>query len=136
MGTKSTTVSVRLDSRASVHVDKAAQVLHQSKGVFLAQVGEEAAERILLQWAVEQYTTGGASLSELAAETQLPLERIAQQVVEGRVEQMTEMYLASCHKLSQTLDIPQFYLTAEKAVRQVEQERAPWPQPVATNKGR
>jgi hypothetical protein len=78
-----------------------------------------------LQWAVEQYTTGGASLSELAAETQLLLERIAQQVAEGRVEQMTETYLVSGQKLSQTLDIPQFYLTAKKAVRQVEQERAP-----------
>jgi len=127
MGTKPTTVSVRLDSRASVHVDKAAQVLHQSKGAFLAQVGEEAAERILLQWAVEQYATGGASLSELAAETQLPVEHIAQQVAEGRLEQMTEMYLASCQKLSQTLEIPQFYLTAEKAVRQVKQEKAPLP---------
>ena len=125
MGTKPTTVSVRLDSRASVHVDKAAQVLHQSKGAFLAQVGEEAAERILLQWAVEQYTTGGAPLSELAAETQLPLERIAQQVAEGRVEQMAETYLVSGQILSQALGIPQFYLTAEKAVRQVEQERAP-----------
>jgi hypothetical protein len=74
---------------------------------------------------VEQYTTGGASLSELAAETQLPLERIAQQVAEGRVEQMTEAYLVSGQKLSQTLNIPQFYLTAKIAVRQAEQERVP-----------
>jgi hypothetical protein len=122
MGTKLTTVSVRLDSRASVHVDKAAQVLRQSKGAFLAQAGEEAAERILLQWAVEQYVAGVASLSELAAETQLPLERIAQQVAEGHAEQTTEMYLASCQKLSQTLGVPQFYRTAKKAVRQVKKE--------------
>jgi len=124
MGTKLTTVSVRLASRASVHVDKAAQMLHQSKGAFLAQAGEEAAERILLQWAAEQYAAGVASLSELAAETQLPLERIAQRVAEGRAEQVTEMYLASCQKLSQTLRMPQFYLTAKKAARQVKQERA------------
>lgn len=124
MGTKLTTVSVRLASRASVHVDKAAQMLHQSKGAFLAQAGEEAAERILLQWAAEQYAAGVASLSELAAETQLPLERIAQRMAEGRAEQVTEMYLASCQKLSQTLRMPQFYLTAKKAARQVKQERA------------
>jgi hypothetical protein len=107
-----------------VHVDKAAQVLHQSKGAFLAQAGEEAAERILLQWAVDQYVAGVASLSELAAETQLPLERIVQQVAEGRAEQATKMYLASCQKLSHTLQMPKFYLMAKKAVRQAKQEPA------------
>ena len=124
MGTKLTTVSVRLDRRTSVHVDKAAQVLHQSKGAFLAQAGEEAAERVLLQWAVDQYVAGVASLSELTAETQLPLERIAQQVAEGRAESATEMYLASCQKLSHTLSMPKFYLIAKKAVRQARQEPA------------
>jgi uncharacterized membrane protein YebE (DUF533 family) len=107
-----------------MHVDKAAQVLRQSKGAFLAQAGEEAAERVLLQWAVDQYAAGVASLSELAAETQLPLERIAQHVAEGRTEQATEMYLASCQKLSHTLRMPKFYLIAKKAVRQVRQEPA------------
>ena len=124
MGTKLTTVSVRLDRRTSVQVDKAAQVLHQSKGAFLAQAGEEAAERVLLRWAVDQYVAGVASLSELAAETQLPLERIAQQVAEGRAEQATEMYLASCQKLSHTLRMPKFYLVAKKAARQARQEPA------------
>lgn len=124
MGTKLTTVSVRLDKQARVHVDKAAQVLHQSKGAFLAQAGEEAAERVLLQWVVAQYAAGAASLSELAAETQLPLERIAQHVTEGRAESATEMYLASCQQLSHTLRIPKFYLMAKKAMRQVRQEPA------------
>jgi hypothetical protein len=122
MGTKLTTVSVRLDTEATVHVGKAAQVLHQSKGAFLAQAGEEAAERVLLQWAAAQYTAGVASLSELAAETQLPLERIAQQVTEGQAEAATDMYLTSCRQLSRTLRLPQFYLMAKKALRQVGQE--------------
>src|SRR5262245_19487884 len=116
MGTKLTTVSVRLEKHASARVDKAAHVLHQSKGAFLARAGEEAAEQVLLRWAVKQYGTGVASLSELAAETQLPLERIAQQVAEDRAEQATDMYLASCQQLSQTLRIPKFYRSAKKAV--------------------
>ena len=124
MGTKLTTVSVRLDKRARTHVDKAAHVLRQSKGAFLAYAGEEAAERVLLQWAVDQYAAGVASLSELAAETQLPLERIAQQVAEQRAEQTTELYLSSCQHLSRTLRLPKFYLTAKKAMRQVKQELA------------
>ena len=123
MGTKLTTVSVRLDSRSSVQVDKAAQVLRQSKGAFLAQAGEAAAERVLLQWAVTQYAAGTASLSELAAETQLPLERIAQEVAADRVEHTTEMYLASCQKLAQSLGIPKFYRTATQAVRRLTAER-------------
>ena len=122
MGTKLTTVSVRLDTEASVHVDKAAQVLHQSKGAFLAQAGEEAAERVLLQWAATQYREGAASLSELAAETQLPLERIAQHVAEGQAESATDMYLTSCQQLSRTLRLPQFYLMAKKVLRQVGQD--------------
>jgi len=50
MGTKLTTVSVRLDRRRSVQVDKAAQVLHQSKGAFLAQAGEEQWINMLQAW--------------------------------------------------------------------------------------
>lgn len=119
MGTKLTTVSVRLEKHASARVDKAAHVRHQSKGAFLARAGEEAAEQVLLRWAVEQYTAGAASLSELAAETQLPLERIARQIAEDRAEQTTAMYLASCQQLSQTLRIPTFYRSAKKAVSQV-----------------
>ena len=125
MGTKLTTVSVRLDTEATVHVGKAAQVLHQSKGAFLAQAGEEAAERVLLQWAAAQYTAGAASLSELAAETRLPLERIAQHVTEGQAEAATDMYLTSCRQLSRTLQLPQFYLTAKRVLRQVGHEATP-----------
>jgi hypothetical protein len=122
MGTKLTTVSVRLDPQASAHVGKAAHVLRQSKGAFLAQAGEEAAEQVLLQWAVKQYAAGVASLSELAAETQLPLERIAQQVAEDRSGQATEMYLASCQQLARTLRMPKFYRLAQKAVDQARHE--------------
>jgi uncharacterized protein (DUF1778 family) len=125
MGTKLTTVSVRLAPQASVHVDKAAHVLRQSKGAFLAQAGEEAAEQVLLQWAVKQYAVGVASLSELAAETQLPLERIAQQVTEDHAGQVAEMYLASCQQLARTLRMPKFYRIAKKAVDRARQELAP-----------
>ncbi len=127
MGTRLRTVSVRLGGRAGVHVDKAAQLLHQSKGAFLARAGEEAAERILLKWAVEQYSAGVASLSELAAETELPLEAIAQQVAESRAGEAMEIYLVSCQKLSQTLNLPKFYTTAKKAVHQAVQGHTPLP---------
>lgn len=122
MGTKQTTVSVRLDAEVSLHVDKAAQVLHQSKGTFLAQAGEEAAERVLLQWAATQYAAGAASLSEVAAETGLPLERLAQYIAVDRAESMTDLYLTSCRQLSRALRLPKFHLMAQKALRQVEKK--------------
>jgi uncharacterized protein (DUF1778 family) len=125
MGTKLKTVSVRLEGRADAHVDKAAQLLRQSKGAFLARAGEEVAERVLLKWAVEQYTAGVASLSELAAQTHLPLEAIAQQVAEHRAEEVMKTYLASCRQLAQTLHMPKFYVAAKKAVRQATVKHEP-----------
>ena len=123
MATKLKTVSVRLDRRAGTHIDRAAKLLHQSQGAFLARVGEEAAEQVLLKWAVEQYSAGVASLSELAEQTDLPLEAIAQQVAHSRAKEVTEVYLAGCQKLTQNLNLPQFYTTAKRAVQQATSEQ-------------
>ena len=122
MATKLKTVSVRLDRQAGMYIDRAAKLLHQSQGAFLARVGEEAAEQVLLKWAVEQYRAGTASLSELAEQTDIPLEAIAQQVAESRAQEATEIYLAGCHKLAQNLNLPQFYTTAKKAVQHATSE--------------
>jgi hypothetical protein len=106
MGRKLRTVSVRLDAWASARLERAARLLRQSKGALLARAGEEAAQRVLLEWAAQRYEAGAASLSELAAETGLPLEAIAQEVTRQRGEGVTDLYLASCRKLSETLGIP------------------------------
>jgi uncharacterized protein (DUF1778 family) len=108
MAPKLKTVSVRLDRRAGTYIDRAAKLLQQSQGAFLARVGEEAAEQVLLKWAVEQYSAGVASLSELAAQTDLPLEAIAQQVAPSRAKEATEVYLAGSQK---------FYTTAKKVLQ-------------------
>lgn len=125
MGTKLRTVSVRLGDESGARVERAAHLLRQSKGAFLARAGEEAAERVLLEWAAQRYGAGTASLSELAAETELPLEAIAQEVVRQRGEEVTELYLASCRRLSKTLGMPEFYAGARRAVEVLTQETAP-----------
>lgn len=122
VGTRLKTVSVRLDDKAGARVDKAARVVHQSKGAFLARAGEEAAERVLLEWAVQRHSKGEASLSELAAETGLPLEAIAQAVSEQRREQATEMYLTSARRLSEIMGDPEFYAEAKRAAEAVKEE--------------
>ena len=58
-------------------------------------------------------------MGKLAAETELPLEAIAQEA--------TELYLASCRKLAETLNMPEFYAEARRAVEVVAQEAAPAP---------
>lgn len=122
MGTKLRTVSVRLDDRASARVDRVARLLRQSKGGFLAQAGDEAAQRVLLDWAGQQYRAGAASLSELAAETGLALEAIARHVSSLGAEEATELFLASTRKLAETFGRPDFYASAQKAVRVVQEE--------------
>ncbi len=116
LGTKLKTVSVRLDDDAGARVGKAAKVARQSKGAFLARAGEEAAERVLLDWAVQRHTAGEASLSELASETGVPLEVIAQYIAGQRSEQLTGMYLTSARRLSEIMHDPRFFADARRAV--------------------
>lgn len=125
LGTKLKTVSVRLDDQAGVRVGKAAKVVRQSKGAFLARAGEEAAERVLLDWAVQRHAAGEASLSELAAETGVPLEVIAQHVAGRRSEQATEMYLTSARRLSEIMDDPRFFADARRAAGVAKKEVRP-----------
>ena len=123
MATKLKTVSVRLDNESGAQVEKAARLLRQSKGAFLARAGEAAARKVLLEWAAQQYIFETASLSELAAETALPLEGIAQAVAQQRGEEAADMYLASCRKLAETLGMPEFYGEARRAIEAVKAER-------------
>jgi hypothetical protein len=124
MGRKLKTVSVRLDARAGARVERDARLLRQSKDAFLARAGEEAVQRVLLEWAAQRYGEGTVSLSKLAAETELPLEAIAQEVVRGRGGEVTELYLASCRNLSETLGMPEFCAGARRAVEVLTQETA------------
>lgn len=124
MGTKLKTVSVRLEDRAGARVSKAAELARQSKGAFLARAGEEAAKNLLLEWAVERHASGEASLSELAAETGVPVEAIAEHISGRRSREATEMYLTSARRLAGALKTPAFYAEAKRAVKAVRNEAA------------
>jgi len=117
MGTKLKTVSVRLEDRAGARVSKAAQLARQSKGAFLAHAGEAAARNLLLEWASERHASGEASLSELAAETGVPIEAIEEHVSGQRSEEATAMYLTSAQRLAEALKTPRFYADAKRAVK-------------------
>ena len=122
MGTRLKTVSVRLDDQADARLDRVARLLRQSKGAFLAQAGNEAAQHVLLDWAAQQHRAGAASLSELAAETELPLEAIARHISRQGAEEAFEVYLASSKRLAETFGMPDFYVKAQNAVQLVRDE--------------
>jgi len=124
MTTKLKTVSVRLDDEAGARVSKAAQLARQSKGAFLARAGEQAARQMLLDWAVERYASGEASLSELASETKLPLEVIAEDAAKQRSLESIEMYLTSARRLAKALKTPRFYQEAKRAAESARREAA------------
>jgi len=115
MGTKLKTVSVRLDDQAGVRVSRAAQLVRQSKGAFLARAGEEAAQHVLLEWAAHQHEQGEASFSELAAETGLALEAIARCISDEKESEATKMYLTSARRLAEITGDRKFYARAKKA---------------------
>ena len=124
MGTNLKTVSVRLGDQAGARVSKAAQLARQSKGAFLAQAGEEAARHLLLEWARQRHASGEASLSELAAETGVPIEVIAEHVSAQRSAVATDMYLTSARRLAEALKTPRFYAEAKRAVKAATKDTA------------
>jgi len=122
MATKLKTVSVRLGDEAGVRVSKAAQLARQSKGAFLARAGEQAARQMLLDWAVQRHAGGEASLSELAFETSLPLEVIAEHASEQHGAEAVRMYLTSARRLAKALNTPRFYEEAKRAAKSLREE--------------
>ena len=119
MPTKRRTVSVRLEPAAARRLERAAGLLRQSRGAFLEKAGEEAARRVLLEWAVASYRQGERSFSELAEETGLPVEEIMEAVGGRDREAALAMFLASCRTIAEVEASPEFLRLAEEAVRAV-----------------
>jgi len=72
-------VTVTLDPAVHEQLARVARRKNLTPGAFLAQAGEAALHRVLVDEAVERYFTdpGGVTLSELAAESGLAAEEIA-----------------------------------------------------------
>jgi hypothetical protein len=103
-------------------VSKAAELARQSKGAFLARAGEQAARQMLLDWAVQRYANGEASLSELASETSLPLEVIAEHAGKQSSSESIQMYLTSARRLAKAMNAPRFYDEAKRAAESARKE--------------
>ena len=134
MVTAKRTVSVRLDPSASHRLDRAASLLKQSRGAFLEKAGDEAARRVLLDWAVTSHGQGDRSFSELAAETGLAIEEIMAAAGQRDRESALAMFLAGCKTIAETENRPDFLRLAEEATQVVARpELATTPRGVASS---
>lgn len=112
-------VSVRLGPEAERRLQKAAQLMKQSRGAFLEKAGDETARRILLEWAAARYREGGRTFSELAAETGLAVEEVMVAMGSHGREVALEMFLASCKTAAETRGSREFLRLARQAVESV-----------------
>lgn len=70
------TLSVTLDAEASNRVEKAAALLSETPAVFLAHAADDAARRVLTDWAVQRYFGTDRTYGQVAEETGLAIEEI------------------------------------------------------------
>jgi hypothetical protein len=110
------TVSVRLDAAAARRLEQAARLMKQSRGAFLEKAGDEAARRVLIEWAVTRHQQGDRTFSELAEETSLAVEEIMQAAGQRDREAALAMFLASCQTIAETENNPDFLRLAQAAV--------------------
>ena len=96
MPTPGKTVAVRLDKRAAKRVAAASRIMRQSRGAFLMDAGDERARHVLLEWAQARYREGSRSFSELADETDLPIEEIMLAMA-GNGEDGLALFLTGAH---------------------------------------
>jgi hypothetical protein len=113
---------VRLDSHAKRRLEKAASLQKQSQGAFLERAGDEAARRVLLEWAVSRYRQGDASFSELAEDTGLAIEEIMRAMESLDHDVALEIFLASCQTVAEVQGNPEFLKIAREAVKAVSAE--------------
>jgi hypothetical protein len=124
------TITVRLAPPVDRRLEKAAALMKQPLAAFLGKAGDEAARRVLLDWAVNAYRRGSMSLSQLAEETGLSVEEVM--VAQGSADREAAVgaFLASAKTVAETQGTPQFLeLAREAVVAAVSTEDEPGAQP-------
>lgn len=122
MPTKKRTLSVRMDKDMTRRLEHAARLRNQSLGAFLQHAGDEAARRLLLEWAVSRHREGPASASELADETGLAVEEIMRALGTTDRQAALDIFVASCRTVAITMDKPEFLRVGEEAAKDVAAE--------------
>ncbi len=113
-----TTVTVRLTDEEYEVLQRLCALKKISRTRYLAQLATCHAQQELLQYAVDEYRRGQASLSELATQTGLDVPTIMEEVarITEKDTQAVEGFLAAVQTLAQVHNDPEFYTLAVQAV--------------------
>jgi len=105
------TITIRLTEEEHTLLARVCSLLHTSQSAYLAKKTVEHAKKDLLEFAVQKYLAGQASLSELATQTGLPAATIMDAVAEkaGDDTKCVEALLSAAKAISQANNDPEFY---------------------------
>ena len=112
------TVTVRLTSQEHEVLRRLCALKKTTQTGYLTHLATNLAKKELLDYAVQTYLEGKASLSELAKKTGLDVPTIMDEVarVSGEDKRAVEAFLSVVKTLSQLNKDPEFYDLAVKAV--------------------
>ena len=113
-----TIVSVRLTHKDHDALRRLCALKKTSRREYLSALAKNQLKKELLQYAVEEYSNGKASLSALAKKTGLDVPTIMEEVarVTGEDKRVVEGFLAAVKTISEVNEDPEFYRVAVKAL--------------------
>lgn len=112
------TITVRLDPQQHAVLKTVCALRRQSQTGFLTKLATEQASKELLKYAVDEYIDGRASISELAAKTQLDVTALmdAIAVSSQSSRQNDEAFLAAARAVAEASGDREFYEVARRAL--------------------
>ena len=113
-----TTVSVRLTNEDHDALRRLCALKKTSRREYLSALAKNQLKKELLQYAVEEYSNGRASLSALAKKIGLDVPTIMDEVarVTGEDKRAVEGFLSALKTISEVNEDPEFYRVAVKAL--------------------
>jgi hypothetical protein len=113
-----TTISVRLTNEDHEVLRRLCALKKTSRREYLSALAKNQLKKELLQYAVEEYSTGRASLSALAKKTGLDVPPIMDEVarVTGEDKRVVEGFLSAVKTISEVNEDPELYRVAVKAL--------------------
>lgn len=113
-----TTISVRLTDEEHKVLSRLCALKKTSRTGYLAALAKSQVKKELLNYTVEEYRNGRASLSELAKKTGLDVPTITDEVarVTGEDRRAVEGFLSAVEAISKVNKDPEFYRLAVKAL--------------------
>jgi hypothetical protein len=115
---QTTTVTVRLTDEEYEVLRRLCALKRMNQTGYLTHLATSQAKKELLEYAVEEYQAGRASLSELAKKTGLDVPTIMEGVakVMKQDKQIVEGFLAAVKVLSEEKGDPELYKSAVRAI--------------------